>query len=119
MDDYIQENQSGYLFKSCIYLLFDLIIWYKNLSRQYPDISENTQKYRLIYNGSNANVVEGIIQKDNINYYNCEGVFIPNKLITELGLKIGDEIRIINPANNTNDRNMELYKHYARTIEKI
>ncbi len=119
VDDYIQENQSGYLFKSCIYLLFDLIIWYKNLSRQYPDISENTQKYRLIDNGSNANIVDGILQQDNSNNYNCEGVLIPYKLITEFELKIGDQIRIINSADNNNDRNMELYKHYARTIEKI
>lgn len=119
IDSFIRERNSSYTLLSITYQMLDLLLWIKDYFDQNPNISENTQKYRLIDNGSNANLVAGIVQKDISDNYNCEGIVIPYKLITEFELKIGDQIRIINSADNINVRNKELYKHYARTIEKI
>lgn len=119
IDAFIRERNSSYSLLSTTYQMLDVLLWIKDFFDQNPNFSENTQKYRLIDNDSNANIVHGIVQQDSSNNYNCEGVLIPYKLITEFELKIGDQIRIINPANNTNDRNKEQYKHYAITIEKI
>jgi hypothetical protein len=119
IDAFIRERNSSYSLLSTTYQMLDVLLWIKDFFDQNPNFSENTKKYRLIDNDSNANIVHGIVQQDSSNNYNCEGILIPYKLITEFELKIGDQIRIINPANNLNDRNKEQYKHFAKTIEKI
>ena len=118
IDAFIRERNSSYSLLSTTYQMLDVLLWIKDFFDQNPNFSENTQKYRLIDNGSNANIVDGFIQQDSSNNYNCEGVLIPYNLIQSIGLNIGDQVRIINPANNTNVRSKELYKHFALKIEK-
>jgi hypothetical protein len=118
IDAFIRERNSSYSLLSATYQMLDVLLWIKDFFDQNPNIFENTQKYRLIDNGLNANIVDGIVQKDSSNNYNCEGVLIPYNLIQSIGLNIGDQVRIINPANNTNNRSKDLYKHFALKIEK-
>jgi hypothetical protein len=99
VDEYIQENESGYLFKSCIYLLFDLIIWYKNLSMKYPDLDENKKKW-VAEAAQEINLIGQLKQDSDNNYFIDQYLFQSNKVH---GIyKIDDEIEIIKAIENKN-----------------
>lgn len=99
VDEYIQENESGYLFKSCIYLLFDLIIWYKNLSAKYPDLDENKKKW-ITEAAQEINIIGQLKQDSDNNYFIDQYIFQSSKVH---GIyEIDDKIEIIKAIENTN-----------------
>lgn len=110
VDEYIQLNQSDYLFKSCIYLLFDIIIWYRNLCEKHPDIENN----RTLWNATEKQVLEQmILGKDTVGNYHCGEILITYTEVQEKGYKVGDKITISEIKVNTNPKTNMYYKKTA------
>jgi hypothetical protein len=81
VDEYIQLNQSDYLFKSCIYLLFDIIIWFKNICEQFQDIELNKSRWKCIEKTSD--IIVGHITRIADNGF---GTFLPQNEIKTLSI---------------------------------
>jgi hypothetical protein len=110
VDEYIQLNESDYLFKSCIYLLFDIIIWYKNLCENYP----NTENNKTLWNATEKQVLEQmILGKDTVGNYHCGEILITYTEVQEKGYKVGDKITISEIKVNTNPKTNMYYKKTA------
>lgn len=110
VDEYIQLNKSDYLFKSCIYLLFDIIIWYKNLCENYP----NTENNKTLWNATEKQVLEQmILGKDTVGNYHCGEILITYKEVEEKDYQIGDKITITEIKVNTNPKTNMYYKKIA------
>jgi hypothetical protein len=117
VDDYIQTNQSDYLFKSCIYLLFDIIIWYKNLCQKYPDIEINKTFW---LSSKSDDWITGTITQIQINGF---GTFKPDnspqtigvvpKIMEDNSFKENDRVRVTTKKDSTGT------KTYIDLIEKI
>ncbi len=115
VDEYIQENGSGYLFKSCIFLLFDLIIWYKNLSEKYPNPDENRKKWE-IKSVQEINFI-GKLKQDSYNHYYIDQYIFQYKKVHGI-LNIDDEIEIITATENTNQKTKQ-YPFFVIDFKKI
>lgn len=101
VDEYIQSNQSDYLFKSCIYLLFDIIIWYKNISGKYADFEHNNSLWAKI----EQKVYEQmIIEQDILGNYHCGEIVLTYTEVKNKGYNIGDKISIVEVVQNTNEK---------------
>jgi hypothetical protein len=73
IDEYIQLNKSDYLFKSSIYLLFEIIIWHKNITAKYNDFERNEKLWKAL----ESSIVESIIiDKDSQGNYHCNNILI-------------------------------------------
>lgn len=93
VDEYMQQSPNDYLFKSCLYLLFDIIIWYKNLVNQYrnPEFNKILWKTR-----EKSEPVSGKVINVNIKGFaffepdsQGENIYIPQHLVSEHSLKNG------------------------------
>jgi hypothetical protein len=110
VDEYIQSNQSDYLFKSCIYLLFDIIIWYRNLCEKHPNIENNI----TLWNAMEKQVLEHmILGKDTVGNYHCGDFLLTYKEVEEKGYQVGDKITILEIKVNTNPNTSIYYKKTA------
>ena len=115
VDEYIQANGSGYLFKSCIFLLFDLIIWYKNLSDKYSDPEENRKKWE-IKSALEINFI-GKLKQDSYNHYHIDQYIFEYNKVHGI-LNIDDEIEIVTATENTNQKTKQ-YPFFVTSFKKI
>lgn len=101
VDEYIRNNGSDYLFKSCVYILLDIVIWYKNLSARYQDVEAN----RLLWKVAESTILEQmILQKDNLGNYHCGEIVLTYTEVKNKGYNIGDKISIVEVVQNTNEK---------------
>lgn len=117
VDEYIQSNKSDYLFKSCIFLLFDILIWYKNLCQRFPNIEKNKT---LWLNSKADDWITGTIIKIQENGF---GTFKPDTSAQTLGIlpkimedncfKENDKVKVTTKKDSTG------IKTYIDLIEKI
>ena len=103
VDKYIKDSQSDYFFRSSVFLLFDLLLWFKDFIIDNSDKSINESKWETIANPSIApgNLIQGKVIKIAENGY---GTFQPdngNQVITitptmvlRYQLKDGDNISV-------------------------
>ena len=117
VDEYIQENESGYLFKSCIFLLFDILIWYKNLCQRFPDIEKN--KTMWLKSKADDWIIGTIIKIQNNGYgtfkpdSNTNTIGILPKIMIDNSFKENDKIKVTTKKDITGTRT------YIELIEKI
>jgi hypothetical protein len=110
VDEYIQSNKSDYLFKSCIFLLFDIIIWYKNIAEKYTDLEVN----KTLWSATEKQVFEEmILGKDTVGNYHCGEILITYKEVEEKGYQVGDKITISDVKVNTNPKTIMYFKKIA------
>lgn len=119
IDTFIRERNSSYSLLSVTYQTLDLLLWLKDYLDKHPDPSTNKTKYKLVGTGSSAKIIEGVIEQDRSGNYYCDDIIITYTIMKNMGYKLGDKIRIINPANNTKEITMHLYKYSAITSEKL
>jgi hypothetical protein len=115
VDEYIKGNGSGYLFKSCIFLLFDLIIWYKNLSENYPNPDENKKKW-VIKSVQKVNLI-GKLKQDSNNHYHIDQYILQYNKVHGIH-KVHDEIEILLAVENTNQKTKQ-YPFFVTKFQKI
>jgi len=115
VDEYIQSNKSDYLFKSCIFLLFDIIVWYKNMCDRFQDVEVNKTLWRGIENKVLEQMTLG---QDSLGNYHCGDVLLTYKEVKENGYNVGDKITILDIRMNTNDKTNQYYKKTAFKTQK-
>jgi hypothetical protein len=100
VDQYLKSAQSDFLYRSCVFLLFDLLLWFKEFIEKNSgkDINKARWKCKL----SNGDWIIGTVTRI---AYNGWGTFqpdnaratisIPPKMVTEHSLNETDSIKII------------------------
>lgn len=99
VDQYLNSAQSDYLYRSCVYLLFDLILWFKDYMNINIDkeLNKSRWKSKLIcgdwIKGSVTRIAEngwGTFQPDN----NSVKISIPPKMVCDNSLSENDHIKV-------------------------
>lgn len=73
VDKYLKNSKSDYLFRSCVYSLFDLVLWFNEFVSNNGDIESNRSKWEIV--GVEEGWVSGIVLRIADNGY---GTFLPN-----------------------------------------
>lgn len=109
-DQYIQSANSDYLYRSCSYLLLDILLWFKEFVVSHPDREQNLKLWRK------RELPEGIIEKDQSGNYFC-GEHLLFKAHVEKNNKIGDVIVITESIDNNRSSNNK-YPKFATKYRK-
>lgn len=100
VDQYLKGAQSDYLYRSCVYLLFDLLLWFKDYMNNNIDkgLNKSRWKSKLIsgdwIKGSVIRIAEngwGTFQPDNASIT----ISIPPKMVCDNSLSENDHIKVI------------------------
>ena len=119
IDAFIAQVHSPYLLLSITYQLLDVLLWFKYYVDNNNDVEFNKAKYRRVENIINTSVKTGIVeQDDNLNYH-CGEIILTYRHVKDMEYIIGDEIRILRFAINTNEKTMHLYANSAIQSEKL
>lgn len=119
IDTFIEIVDSPYLLLSITYQLFDVLLWFKSCVDSNSDVELNKAKFKAVDAGIDSGIVTGILEQDDDRNYHCGDILLTYKEVKENGLKLGDEIRIIKYATNSNPKTMQLYKKSALQTEKL
>jgi hypothetical protein len=119
IDIFISQVNTPYLLLSVTYQLLDVLLWFKEFIDSNTDIAFNKTKYNLVDTSNSSNAITGTIEQDESNNYHCGEIIINYTQFYKNGFKIGDTIRILKVANNTNELTMHLYPKRAVQTEKI
>lgn len=115
IDKYLKSMKVDYLYKSCILMLFDLLIWFKDFIDEYPNPEENKNLWKSI---DEKEKIRAIIQKDKDgNYFDGDYVFHRN--FVESNNQRGAEVYITNYSENTDSSTKGKYKYYVSRYEII
>lgn len=82
---YFKGLNNDYLYKSCIYSFFDIIVWFKNFIVQNPNPEDNIKLWEKIenINGDSIDWIEGVLKEIQPNGY---GTFQPNDGSKTIGI---------------------------------
>ncbi len=122
VDHYLKNANSDYLFRSCIYLLFDLLVWFKDYLEMNPD--EGTNKTRWKSKVIIENWITGKIIKIDVNHWGTfqpenttENIRIPPKMVDKYQLKENDSINIITKLSPCGTKkHIKAIKNYEPSI---
>lgn len=100
VDEYLKTAQSDYLYRSSVYLLFDILLWFKNFMESNSDVEENKGRWKSKIDDSDW--LFGIIIQINENgsgvfreHNEVKTISIPPFMVKNNQLEEGDEIKII------------------------
>ncbi len=101
----------------CLSLL-DIVVWVKTHIDSNPIKNDWNE---LLNNEINTTLIQqkGIVEKDENRHYHCGDIILTYKHINDKGYNIGDEIKIIRFANNTNEKTMHFYQKIAILTERV
>ena len=119
IDNFITEVNSPYLLLSITYQLLDVLLWFKKSVDSNNNVEENKNKYKPVANVHESIIISGTIEMDANRNFHCNDIILTYKHVTDNCYSVGDKIRIIKIANNTNEKTMHLYSRSALTTEKI
>ena len=107
VDNHIKNSESDYFFRSNVYLLFDILLWFKEFIIDNQDIEKNKNKWIL----KEENWITGKVTRIAENNYGTfeDGTSIPPHLVLENALKTGDMVDII-IINKENKNHIEKIK---------
>ncbi len=119
IDSFVTEVNSSYLLLSCTYQLFDVLLWFKAFIDKNEDIESNRSRIKKVNAGTEAEILIGFIEQDELKNYHCGEILITYKHIKEMNYQVGDKIRVIKIVTNSNDKTMHLYQKCAMQSEKL
>ena len=100
VDKYLKSAQSDYLYRSCVFLLFDLLLWFKDfmVNNGDEDANKNRWKSKL----SNGEWIAGIVTRIADNGWGTfqpndahATISIPPKLVNDNRLTVSEKVRVI------------------------
>jgi cold shock CspA family protein len=103
VDHYVSTSKSSYIYKSCVYQVLEIIVWFKNLKDEYPNNEKNKLLWQKKENDTQINATQTEEETTHktgkvINYNSYKGfaffkpndesenVFIPPHLVSEHAL---------------------------------
>ena len=119
VDQYLKTAQSDFLYRSCVFLLFDLLLWFKEFTENNSD--KDTNKARWKSKVSNGDWITGTVtriaengwgtfQPDNAH----ATISIPPKMVIHNGLHETDSIKVI--AEPSPDGTKTFIKDISREV---
>lgn len=114
VDSYMKEAQSDYFFRSCVYLLFDLLLWFKDFMIKNSDIEINKSRWKSI--ASNGDWIGKLYQDSDKNYFVNDHI-LPYKRVHNV-YQIGTLMKITHSIDNTKTTS-KMYKKFALNFEAI
>lgn len=115
VDQYFKTRNNDYLYRSVVFLLFDILIWLKEIIDQNPNAIENKKLWIEVIN----DLQYGIIEKDSNGNYHCNEVLFTYKHIKDNAYLLNDEVKLITVVENTNPKTMHLYSKCILVSEKV
>lgn len=101
VDEYLQNNSCDFLYKSTVYLLFDILMWFKDFIDNNPDVDENRKLWKKKVIEEKDWILGCVIRIDENNW----GIFQPInttdeitihwKMVVDKELEKGDYIKVI------------------------
>lgn len=129
--DFIGTNRTTYLYKSAVFLLLDIIVWFKNFIDENTDIEKNKSLWKetirpTVFEDSNNTVshvsesdkIIGIIEQDDKGNFHCNEYLLKYTYVSN-NYQVGDEIEITEFQDNGNSRTSFYYSKYATKFKKI
>jgi succinate dehydrogenase hydrophobic anchor subunit len=116
IDDYIHKHQSDYLFKSCIYLLFEIIVWYKRLIQEFSDPEVNMSLWTA---PDTALLGKGTLKQDSLGNFYCNGLLVTYTEFRDRGYSLGDELEVLEIRENGNAKSKVYYPKCAFKTRKL
>jgi hypothetical protein len=117
VDQYLKSAQSDYLYRSCVFLLFDLLLWFKEFMDN--NSNKDTNKARWKSKVSNGVWIAGTVTRIADNGWGTfqpdkahATISIPPKMVTDNHLNETDSIKII--AEPSPDRTKTFIKAISR-----
>jgi len=100
VDQYLKTAQSDFLYRSCVFLLFDLLLWFKEFMENNPDKDANKARWKIkVINGDWITGKVTRIAENGWGTFLPENgiatVSIPPKMVTDNHLNETDSIKII------------------------
>ena len=116
VDQYLKSAQSDYLYRSCVFLLFDLLIWFKEFMDNNGDIDTNKARWVKTNNTLKEEIFIGELRQDNEWNYYVGNHILPYTKVHNV-YAIGTSIRITSSIINTKTK-PHLYPNFAVSFEK-
>lgn len=117
VDQHVKLIQTHYLYKSVVYQLIEILVWYKKYADENQDKEVNKSKWKRIISESNESY-EGEIQQDSQRNYYC-GEFLLSFKLVESNYCIGDRVRITDSSINSQSKTKDMYPKFATKFSKI
>tara|TARA_B110000240_G_scaffold174806_1_gene201530 strand:- start:1571 stop:2737 length:1167 start_codon:yes stop_codon:yes gene_type:complete len=98
VDRYIKNSQSDYFIRSNIYLLFDILLWFKEHIKNNQDVELNKKKWNLIK--EDGDWISGKVTKIENGYgtftpdYQKKNISIPPNMVSDNNININDVISV-------------------------
>ena len=124
IDDYVRQIRTPFLFKSILFQLFDVIIWFKD----YVDSNPKRENWEIVEikeaPEESVEFIQGIVINKNIKGFAFfksddldQNIFIPPLLVERKSLEDGMKIKI--EIEKYTDSDTEEVKMRAKRVEKI
>lgn len=117
VDQYLKIAKSDFLYRSCVFLLFDLLLWFKDFIEKNPLKDINRTRWKV--KAGNDDWITGSVSQINPNGWGTfqpdngsSKISIPPDLVTANHLKEGDSIQI------TTKPSPDRTKNYIKNIKR-
>lgn len=113
VDEYLKVSKSDYLYRSCVYLLFDLLLWFRDFMEANPDKDLNKTLWRSTLDerdwvsGRIIRIAEngyGTFESDN----DPRQITVPPQFIKDRKLKENAQVRVILKPSPSGDGKMHI-----------
>jgi len=115
VDQYLKTAQSDFLYRSSVYLLFDLLLWFKEFMINNPDKDTNKARWVRTNITPNDGIYIGVLDQDNERNYFVGQYIMPYTKVNNI-YSIGTSIRITKSIINTKTK-PDLYPFFAVSFE--
>ena len=118
IEDHVRMVSSSNLYKSVVYQLFDIILWFKLFSDKHPDVEFN--KSMVLHLTDNTNIdSSGVIEQDNYGNYHCGEFLLNATYVTNNNYKVGDIVQIKESSENTQVKSKHLYPRFGSKFIRL
>jgi len=100
VDEYLMSRPCDYFYKSIVFLLFDILLWFKLFLDGHQNVEENKVLWEPIIKNEYQTPMIGEIKQDaNGNYYYKDAIFAYLQIHGKC--EIGSKVKVIEIIENT------------------
>ena len=111
----VQDKQAPFLIRSTAFELLNILKWYDLLPRD----EESVKKMKaLVATVPPDDIIEGELEEDDHGNYYCVNCQLNRNKVEEMGLVLGELIRVVKSKENNNPRARVKYPRYSMDFER-
>lgn len=113
-DDFCKTQKTGYLYKSTVYAVLDILAYFRKLMDENQNPEENRKRWKKL----ESEIISGLVEQDeNNNYFISNYIF--HYLTAVKTLKRGDKVEISSFNDNNNASTKTKYPYFITKFKKI